>query len=124
MNSDFRITSEQIQQQGKPITTVFIVRGWLDAQSEENLVTAAQEVFNAGTRYLIVNLEDVNMLTSIGIRALQKVNKLFTPQDNNSSIGLRLCNASPNVYEVLKITGFLKLLPVYESLEAALESFN
>lgn len=125
MNSDFKITSEQIQQQGKNSATVFNLRGWLDAQSEESLFTAAQEAHSKDTLYLILNLEDVNMITSRGIRALQRIQKLYKAQDaNTDSTGMRLCNAPPNVYNVLKLSGFLQTLPVYESLQAALESYN
>lgn len=125
MNSDFKITSEQIEQQGKPSITVFNLRGWLDAQSEEILFTASQEAHSKGALHLILNLEDVNMITSRGIRAFQRIQKLYTAQNANiDSTGMRLCNSQPNVYNILKLSGFLPTLPVYESLQAALESYD
>lgn len=125
MNSDFKITSEQIQQQGKKSVTVFNLRGWLDAQSEEILFSASQEAHSTDSQHLILNLEDVNMITSRGIRAFQRIQKLYTTQNaNTDSSGMRLCNAQPNVYNVLKLSGFLQTLPVYESLQAALESYD
>ena len=124
MNSDFKITSEQIQQ-GKNSVTIFNLRGWLDAQSEEILFLATQEAQSQGTLHLILNLEDINMITSRGIRAFQRIQKLYTTQDaHTDSSGIRLCNAQPNVYNVLKLSGFLPTLPVYESLQAALESYD
>lgn len=125
MNSDFKITSEQIEQQGKPSITVFNLRGWLDAQSEEILFSSSQEAHSKDALHLILNLEDVNMITSRGIRAFQRIQKLYTAQNaNTDSTGMRLCNAQPNVYNVLKLSGFLTTLPVYESLQAALESYD
>lgn len=124
MNSDFKITSEQIQH-GNNSVTVFNLRGWLDAQSEEILFKASQEAHSKDALHLILNLEDVNMITSRGIRAFQRIQKLYTAQDaNTDSSGMRLCNAQPNVYNVLKLSGFLQTLPVYESLQAALESYE
>jgi len=35
-----------------------------------------------------------------------------------------LCNAPPQIYNVLGITGFLQNIPMYESLADALESFG
>lgn len=121
MNADFKITSEQIEQQGKKTVTVFHLSGWLDAQSEGKLLSAALEAQSGGTQHLILSLEEVDMLTSTGIRAILSIQKLFTLSDDAS--GIRLCNAPPNVYHVLKLTGFLKSMPVYESLQAALESY-
>ena len=119
MNADFKITSEQIQRQGKDPVTVFHLRGWLDVQSEEKLLAAAQEARKAGANQMVLDLEDVTMLTSAGIRAIQKAQKLFTPTNTAS---LKLCNAPPNVYHALKMTGILQILPMYESLQAALDT--
>lgn len=121
MNVDFKITSEQIQSQGKQSTTVFHLHGWLDAQGEESLVTAVQEAKQQGAECLVFDLEEISMLTSAGIRSLQKAQKIFSSADLNTS-NIKLCNAPPNVYHVLKMTGILHILPMYESLQAALDS--
>lgn len=123
-SSDFKITTEQIQRPDKNSVTVFHLRGWLDAQSESSLVTAAQEAHTQGVRYLILNLEDINTLTSAGIRGLQKVYKLFTDSNPNDKVHLKLCNAPPQVYHVLALTGFLQTMPMYETLKAALTSYE
>lgn len=119
-NSDFKISSEQIQHQDKPVT-VFYLRGWLDAQSEGKLFEAAQEAHTQGVRYLVVNLEDIQMLTSAGIRALQKIYKLYLASETS---GMRLCSAPPQVYHALAITGFLQTSPMYENQKAALASYE
>jgi anti-anti-sigma factor len=122
-NMDFKLTSEQIRREGKETVTVFTVRGWLDAQSEGALVAAAQEAHAQGARNLILNLEDVNTLTSAGIRALQKTYRLFNPSEHTVHTShMRLCNAPPQVYHVLSLTGFLQSCPNYETLQAALNS--
>lgn len=125
MNVDLKITSEQIQRQGKDPVTVFRLRGWLDAQSEEQLLTAAREAHAAGARYFILDMAEIDMLTSAGMRAIQNVYKLFTPSEQNAQTAhMKLCNASAPVYHVLSITGFLKTMPMYESLQTALDSFE
>ncbi|MGZ9235541.1 MAG: STAS domain-containing protein [Anaerolineales bacterium] len=123
MNSDLRISSEQVQA-NVPVT-VFRVRGWLDAQSEEQLLEAARTAYDEGARYLLIDMSELDTLTSAGMRALQKVYQIFTPKDDHFKVAhLKLCNAPPQIYNVLGITGFLQNIPMYESTEAALQSFG
>ncbi|NJN79523.1 MAG: STAS domain-containing protein [Anaerolineales bacterium] len=123
MKADFKLKSEQIQRQGKDPVTVFNLQGWLDAQSEEMLLDAARKSHQSGDRYLIIDLTELAMITSVGIRALQKVQNLFTDKVENA-LQMRICNAPPEVYHVLKLTGILHDMPVYESLQSALLSYE
>ena len=123
MNSDLNITSEQ-KQADVPVT-VFRLRGWLDAQSEEQLLETARLAYDEGARYLLINMSDLDTLTSAGMRALQKVYQIFTPKEDHFKIAhLKLCNAPPQIYNVLGITGFLQNIPMYESMDTALASFG
>jgi anti-anti-sigma factor len=123
MNSDLKISAEQVQVD-VPVT-VFRVRGWLDAQSEEQLLEAARTAHDGGARYLLIDMSELDTLTSAGMRALQKVYQIFTPKEDHFKVAhLKLCNAPPQIYNVLGITGFLHNIPMYESMEAALQSFG
>ncbi|HLO17289.1 MAG TPA: STAS domain-containing protein [Anaerolineales bacterium] len=123
MNSDLRISSEQMQV-AVPVTVLHL-RGWLDAQSEAQLLEVARNAYDSGARYLLINMSDLDTLTSAGMRALQKVYHVFTPKEDSFKVAhLKLCNAPPQIYNVLGITGFLQNIPMYESMEAALQSFG
>ena len=123
MNSDLNITSEQ-READVPVT-VFRLRGWLDAQSEEQLLQDARIAYDGGARYLLLDMRDLDTLTSAGMRAIQKVYQIFTPKEDQFKIAhLKLCNAPPQIYNVLGITGFLHNIPMYASLDDALESFG
>jgi anti-anti-sigma factor len=123
MNSDLRISSEETQAD-VPVT-VFRLSGWLDAQSEEQLLEAARTAYDAGARYLLIDMSDLDTLTSAGMRALQKVYQIFTPKEDHSKMAhLKLCSAPPQIYNVLGITGFLQNIPMYESQDTALQSFG
>ena len=123
MNSDLKITSEQVQAE-VPVT-VFRLRGWLDGQSEEQLLEAARTAHDEGTRYLLIDMSELDTLTSAGMRAIQKVYQIFTPKEDPSRVAhLKLCSAPPQIYSVLGITGFLQNIPMYESPDAALETFG
>jgi anti-anti-sigma factor len=123
MDSDFKISVEQMQ--GNVPVTVFHIRGWLDAQSEEQLLAAARTAYDEGARYLLVDMKELDTLTSAGMRALQKVYQIFTPKEDHFRVAhLKLCNAPPQIYNVLGITGFLHNIPMYESVDIALQSFS
>jgi anti-anti-sigma factor len=123
MDSDLKIISEQVQA-SVPVT-VFYLRGWLDAQSEDQLLETARLAHDEGARYLLINMSDLDTLTSAGMRALQKVYQIFTPKEDHFKVAhLKLCNAPPQIYNVLGITGFLQNIPMYESMDTALDSFG
>ena len=123
MSSEFKITSEQMQA-AVPVT-VFHVGGWLDAQSENQLLEAARIAYDGGARYLLIDMKDLDTLTSAGMRALQKVYQIYTPKEEHFKVAhLKLCSAPAQIYNVLGITGFLQNIPMYESLDDALEEFG
>lgn len=123
MDVTLKITEEQVE--GSVPITVFHLKGWLDAQSEELLLKAAKNAYQAGARHLLINLSEIDTLTSAGMRALQKVYKVYTPDDDHFKVArVKLCSAPPQVYHVLGITGFLQNIPNYESQQDAIVSFK
>jgi len=123
MGIELEITSEVVLVQF-PVT-VFHLRGWLDAQSENQLVGAAQKVYDQGGRFILLGMREIDMLTSAGIRGIQKVFQIFTPQEAVYKVAhLKLANAPPQIYHILSITGFLHNVPMYESVQNALFSME
>ena len=84
MDITLKIIKEQVQ--GKVHVTVLHLRGWLDAQSEELLLKTATDSYEEGSRFILIDLAEVDMLTSAGMRAMQKVYKLFTPVEEWSKL--------------------------------------
>ena len=123
MNPNLEITVGQAQ--AKVPVIVFHLKGWLDAQSEDQLLQAARRSYEDGARFLLLDLKDVATLTSAGMRSIQKIYKMYTPEDEQFKVPhIKLCNAPPQIHHVLGITGFLQNIPNYESLQAALDSFG
>jgi len=123
MHENLKLTVEQ-RDASVPVTILHI-GGWLDAQSEAQFLEAARTVYDGGARYLLVDMHDLDTITSAGMRAIQKVYQMYTPKEDHFKVAhVKLCNAPPQIYNVLGITGFLQNLPMYESLEDALESFG
>jgi anti-anti-sigma factor len=123
MNSDLKISSEVIQAD-VPVT-VFHLRGWLDGQSEGQILEEARTAHDNGANFLLVDLSELDTLTSAGMRALQKAYQIFTPRDEPTNLAhFKLCSAPPHVYNVLGVTGFLQNIHMYESIDDALVSFG
>ena len=109
--------------------------GRLDAQTQAKLLDTARLEQAAGTRFLLVDLQGVEMITSAGLGAFHNIYKLFTPReevdawekenhdDLYKSPYFKLAGASGNVYYVLNISGFLHNIPIYPGVEDALSSF-
>ena len=109
--------------------------GKLDGETHHTLLDAAKVEQTAGTRFLMLDLQGLEMITSAGLGALHSVYKLFTPIEEikawekekhgepYKSAYFKLAGASANVYYVLNIAGFLSNIPIYPDLEEALKSF-
>ena len=123
MLSDLKNSVEKVEV-AVPVT-IFRLRGWLDAQSEDDFVGWANEAYEAGARYLLLDLSELDTLTSAGMRAIQKVYKQYTPEGvNKEEQRLKMAAAPPPVYNALKMTGFLMSIPMYESVQSALDAFK
>jgi anti-anti-sigma factor len=74
----------------------------------------------AGHQRLILNLEGVQRLST------EVVGKFLTLHRTVKSKGGRLivCNVHPGVYEVFRICAIPKLLPVYDTEQEALQSYD
>ena len=123
MSVDLKITAERAEAE-LPVSILHL-HGWLDAKSEEHLVKAALDEHNKGARYLLLEMSEISTMTSAGIRALQKVYHQFTPSpEDPKEMYVKLCDAQPQIYEILNITGLLQNIPMYDSLQDALVSFK
>ena len=125
MDGALKIIKEQGQAKGH--ITVLHLRGWLDMHSEEMLIASAQSAYEEGSRYLLLDLAEVETLTSAGIRAMQKIYKLYTPAEERTKMKMgrvKLCNAPPQVHHILGITGFLLTVLNYETMQEAIDSFT
>ncbi len=114
---------------------VLHLAGKLDAETQAALVETAKAQQAAGTRYLLIDLRDLDFITSAGLGALHNIYKMFTPANEVTawekqnpgepykSAYMKLAGASPGVYYVLNIAGFLQNIPIYADLQGALQSF-
>ena len=130
MSDLFKVTKT-----GDKVITLHL-EGNLDAQTENELVNMARNEFDSGTRFLLIDLRGVEVVSSAGLRALHVIYKIYTPEneihdwktanphDVFKSPYFKLAQPSPQVHYVLSMSGFLQSLYIYPSITEALASFT
>ena len=115
--------------------TILHLAGQLDGQTRDLLLDAARGEQEAGARFVLLDLQGVDVISSAGMGALHTIYKMFTPREEIEAWEkekhgepyktpyFKLAGASANVHYVLNIAGFLSNIPVYPDLSGALESF-
>lgn len=110
--------------------------GRLDAQTQSTLWDEARRAREDGVRFLLIDLQGMDMVTSAGLGTLHKIYKLFTPREEvdawekgnhgepYKSSYFKLTSAPAKIYYVLNIAGFLNNIPIYPDLDQALKSFE
>jgi len=137
------ITSEQIQAH-VPVTIVKL-QGELDASSYLDVIARAKELYQEGTRNLLLDLSEMSFMSSSGLVALHSVATLMRGQepldpeagwsamhaiahDVETAAGyeahLKLLNPQPRVEKTLEITGFNHILETFTDRQAAVDSFS
>ena len=127
---ELQIDVEQVQR--RVSITVLHLSGWLNLGSAEAFEQAGRQAVQGGARYVLLDLKEVAAIRSAGLRSVQSLYKLLNPKDAAStpdaapqpSPYLKLVNASPDVYNVFEIAGFLRNIACYDDMEIALGSFG
>jgi anti-anti-sigma regulatory factor len=131
--SELNITASQIQ--GEVPITVLHLNGHLHGNTEPQLLDRVRQVQADGSKYLLLDLSGVQVLTSAGLRAIHNIFNLFTPKSDVEVIRqhgeepykspyFKLVCPNPDVYYVLNIAGFLQNLLIFNNMEEAVNSFN
>ena len=131
--SELNITSSQVQ--GDVTVTILRLSGHLHGSTEHQLLDRARQAYEDGSKYLLLDLSELEILTSAGLRAIHKIFNMFTPQSDVEIIHqhgtepykspyFKLVCPSPEIYYVLNIAGFLQNILIYNNMEDAVNSFN
>ncbi len=107
------ITDKGIERDAK----IIAVRGRIDGTSADDLQKQLLEWIGQGHIKMIVDMGELDYISSAGLRSI-----LVASKDVKSKNGkLMLCALKSSVKEVFDISGFNLIIPIYESVEAALE---
>lgn len=127
------ITSSQIQ--GDISATILHLKGQLDRNTDDQLLDRARQSHEDGARYLLLDLSDLEMLTSSGLHTIHTLFRLFTPQTDLDKMHkqkdaqykspyFKIVCPNPQIYYVLNITGFVQNIFVFNNMEEAVKSFG
>ncbi len=103
------------------IESVAVVRleGNLDTNTSSDAQESLNQLIDGGTSKILVNLAEVDFVSSAGLRILLVTAKKLSGSGGN----LRISNLNETVTEVFEISGFSTILDVFGSEEEALQGF-
>jgi anti-anti-sigma regulatory factor len=131
----------EITQGQTPVTTLTL-HGELDASNFEAVIAKAQELYSSGTRRLLLDLSELNFMSSSGLVALHSIILLmrgenppdlqsgwqaFRAIDRERDTGLqshvKILNPQPKVLASLQKTGMDQFFEIFTDRQTALASF-
>lgn len=95
------------------------MKGRLDSKASGYSYDELVRIANGENKQVLVNLSELEFVTSAGLRTLLVAAKLL----QNSGGKLKLCNANGPVKQVLETAGFASLLHLYPTEAEAIKSF-
>lgn len=134
------LTIRQIQ--GSVPVTVLAIEGNLDGSNYQQVIDKAKELYQAGTRRLLLDLSQMPYMSSSGIVALHTIAVMLRtgslPQGEDGWAALHAVNEESSelrkeiilfkpgerVSRTLQLSGLDRFLKIFDDLEAAVNSFE
>ena len=110
------MTVMKIIQENNNGVEIFSIKGSLDSNTSSEFETQIYTALEQGQRKLILNLEDLEYISSAGIRVMLKTTKDLKRMEGN----IVLCSLQDYVKEVFEIAGFDGYLNIEKNFEAAM----
>ena len=98
---------------------VLAFEGSLDTQTSPDAQAQMTQQIEGGDRKILVNLEKLHYISSVGLRTLLAAAKQLKTADGE----LRVCDLNEVVKEVFDISGFSTIFKIFENETEALDSF-
>jgi anti-anti-sigma regulatory factor len=131
------------QEQSRVSVTIISLAGHLDGQSYQSLIQKAREVFEAGSKHLLLDLADLTYISSAGLVSLNTITLMIRGEalpdpeqgwstlksmdrpgsGDRTKINLKLLNPRPEITNVLEMVGFLEFFDIYTDRQKAIDSF-
>lgn len=126
------------KEQAQVPVMVFHVNGTIGASEEQTLIQRAQDEQAVGMQNLLLDLAEVEYMSSSGLRAVHAIYMMLRSGSEESDTAvskgiaagtymsphLKLANVNKKVNEVLHTSGFDMFLEIHEGVEEALAAFG
>ncbi len=119
--------------QGRVDVTVLAVKGAVTIETYDQLEARFDQEHERGANDLLLDLKEVTLLSSSGLRAIHKMFLALEKTDETTRQGisggkykaahLKILGPSKDTFGVLKRAGFDMFLEIYDDLEKAVASF-
>ena len=109
----------QVSQIGDDVT-VLKVQARVNLGNYQELEKAAQEAHDNGNRNIVIDLTKADSLTSIGIRSLVSIYKIY---DANKEGKCKLAGVREEIKDMFNMAGITQFLEMYETAADAAKSF-
>ena len=106
---------EIIENQKEGIS-IFKLNGRLDSNTSPALEKKLVSAIENGTRNMVIDFENLDYISSAGLRIILKTTKDLKRTDGN----IVLCAMQDYVKEVFEIAGFDTFLPIFSTVDEAL----
>lgn len=100
--------------------SIVSIAGSIDAFTADQIMGCVNERINSGEKYLLLELSDVEFMSSAGLRIILGALRETRKQGGN----LYIAGAQPGVERVLKMSGFSKILNIYDNVDNAIAQHN
>ena len=112
--------SVQIKWERKDGILIAMPIGHIDSSNADRFQRIVESGIDAEDQALILDFERVFFISSAGLRISLVISKQF----NDSGKQFGICTLSDPIRNVLAISGFDRVIPVYESRAAAIDAFE
>ena len=99
---------------------VFVPEGRIDTQAAVDLDRALQAAVSAGKHKMLVDMSEVQYISSAGLRVLAAV----LVKNREEGGDLKLAALNERVMRVFRIIGFDMFFSIHDTLEAAISDFS
>jgi anti-anti-sigma factor len=96
---------------------VLKVTGRMDAENAHEFEQASERWISQGSRYLIADLDELEYVSSMGLRSFLSVAQKLKSRSGS----LSLCRLHGLPRQVFEITRLIDVFPVYETAQQALD---
>jgi anti-sigma B factor antagonist len=100
--------------------TLIVIRGEIGTETVDQFKEKLEQVINDGKKKLVIDLQEVNYLNSMGLGVFASALKKLKKGNGD----LKLINLSPTVMELLERSRLDKVFDVFETEEEAVKSFG
>lgn len=99
---------------------VLKLQGRIDGSNSGDFETTVAERIDAGNSQIVLDFENVNYISSAGLRAVLILAKKLSQGKGQFA----LCAMQPSVQGVFEVSGFIKIIKVHPDRETAVSSMQ